>query len=73
MPSFIVISSKKVTDFDNEARSVLESCKFSEVHAGTYMGTAAASSVSTQLKNLSSYKKYKSVANIKIYSGTLTG
>ncbi|GEM77724.1 hypothetical protein [Vibrio sagamiensis] len=73
MPNFIVISSKKATSFDLEAKTVLESHKFSEVHNGTYMGTSAASSVSTKLKNLESYKKNKSVAGIKIYSGSLTG
>jgi len=72
MPSFIVIESKKDTEFNSEAKTVLESNKFSLVHAGTYMGSPAASSVATKLKNLESYKKNRSSAGIKIYYGSLS-
>ncbi|CEO37623.1 hypothetical protein [Photobacterium kishitanii] len=71
MPSFIVISSKKVTDFDQDARTVLESHRFSEVHTGTYMGPSNASLMSTRLKALGTYSKNKSSAGIKIYYGSL--
>lgn len=69
MPNFVVISSKKNTAFDSEAKTVLESHKFSEINPGTYMGSADASSAATDLKKLESYKK---TAGIKIYHGTLT-
>ncbi len=72
MSNFVVISSKKNTAFDSEAKTVLESHKFSEINPGTYMGTAAASAVATVLKNLEAYKKNHSTAGIKIYHGTLT-
>ena len=73
MPSFIVISSKKSTAFDVEAKVVLESHKFLELHAGTYIGTPSSSPVSTKLKNLESYRKNRSLADIKIHSGNLIG
>ena len=57
---------------DQEAKVVLESNQFLEVHNGTYMGTSNASSVSTKLKNLESYKKNRGTAGIKVYSGTLS-
>ncbi|MFV8410159.1 hypothetical protein [Vibrio owensii] len=73
MPSFIVISSKIATVFDMEAKIVLESHKFSELHTGTYIGMSSAASVATKLKNLESYRKNKSVADIKVYCGNLIG
>jgi len=58
MPSFIVIESSKETDFNVEARSVLQSEKYSEINQGTYMGTSGSpSTIKTKLKNLPSYKK----------------
>lgn len=72
MANFIVISSKKDTDFNSEARTVLESHKFSEVHTGTYIGPSSASTVVTKLKTLESYKKLRSSAGIKVYYGNLS-
>lgn len=72
MPNFIVIVSKKETNFNHEAKTVLESHKFVEVHPGTFMGTNGALIVSTKLKNLESYKKNRSGASIKVYHGNLT-
>lgn len=74
MPNFIVISSKKKSDFDSEAKTVLESHKFSEINPGTYMGSASANplNAATDLKKLEAYKKNHSTAGIKIYHGTLT-
>jgi len=71
MANFIVISSKKDTDFNREAKTVLESHKFNELHIGTYIATSGASTVATKLKNLESYKKLHSSAGIKIYYGNL--
>lgn len=71
MPSFIVIESKKPTEFDSEAKSVLEANKFKEVHEGTYSYSSGASTVASKLTKLESYKKYKSSAGIKIYQGNL--
>ncbi len=72
MPSFIVIEKSKSTAFCNEAESVLEAHKFSEVHPGTYSGSSGASTVASKLKNLESYKKNKSSAKLKIYQGNLS-
>ncbi|MGY2573718.1 hypothetical protein [Vibrio sp. C8] len=72
MPSFIVITSKKHSTFDEEAKTVLESHKFSEVNSGTYQGSNGAHSVALKLKNLDSYKKNHSTASIKIFHGTLS-
>ena len=73
MPSFIVIECKKLTDFNKEAKLVLEAHKFHEIHEGTYTYTysSGASTVASKLKNLDSYKKFKSNAGIKIYYGNL--
>lgn len=72
MPSFVVIESKKDSEFNVEAQTVLEAHKFKEVHAGTYTSTTGASTVASKLKNLESYKKNKSAAGIKVYHGNLT-
>ena len=72
MPNFIVIESKKNTEFNSEAKTVLEGYKFFEVNTGTYMASSGASAAAAKLKNLESYKKNRSSANIKIYHGTLT-
>lgn len=73
MPAFIIISSKKETDFNLDAKTVLESKKFQELHPGTYMGTSgSASTIATDLKNLESFKKNRSSASILIYHGSLS-
>lgn len=73
MPQFIVIESKKVTDFNSDAKTVLESLKFTEINLNTYIASSgSASSAATNLKNLDSYKKQKSAAGIKIYYGNLS-
>lgn len=71
MPNFVVIESTKNSEFNVEAKSVLEAHKFKEVHAGTYTSSAGASTVTSKLKNLESYKKNKSAAGIKVYHGNL--
>lgn len=72
MPNFIVIESKKASEFNTEASTVLEAKRFIEIHNGTFSGGASASSVAQDLKNLESYKKNKSSAGIKIYYGNLS-
>ena len=74
MASFIVIEAKKDTEFDSEAKTVLESHKFTEVSPGTYRASANLTSTAAKakLKNLESYKKYHSTAGIKIYHGSLS-
>ena len=67
MPEFILIKSSKETVFDAEAKTVLESHKFANIHANTYMGVSGASNVATTLKTLKSYKEAKA----EIYHGTL--
>jgi hypothetical protein len=73
MPSFIVIESKKSTEFNTEAKTILEGHKFAELNPGTFMASSASPSTATsQLKNLESYKKNRGVAGIKIYKGSLS-
>ena len=72
MPNFIVIESKKDTDFNSEARTALKSHKFTEINAGTYIASSGATIVAPKLKNLDSFKKNRSNASIKIYYGNLS-
>ena len=72
MPSFVVIDSKKKTDFNSDAKTVLESHKFTEINPDTYTASSGASTVASKLKNLDSFKKFCSSAGIKIYHGNLS-
>jgi len=75
MPSFIIIETTKstVTAFEIDAKPVLESKKFREISPGTYMSSSGSpSTIARDLKNLESYKKSKSSAGIKLYSGSLS-
>ena len=71
MSQFVVIQTSKKSDFDNEAKIVLESCKFKEINPGTYIGTSSASTAVNNLKNTNKYKSRGSVI-IKFYYGGLT-
>ena len=72
MPSFIVIEKLKSTSFCSEAEAIMEANGFERVHEGTFSGGISASSVTTKLKKLESYKKNKSAARLRIYSGNLS-
>jgi len=38
MPSFIIISEKRSSQFGKDAKTVLASHRFTELHANTYVG-----------------------------------
>ncbi len=72
MPNFIVISERKQSKFSEQARSVLESSRFSEILPNTFMGSGSSSPVVTQLKNLETYNKERSSCGIELYHGSLS-
>lgn len=71
MSTVIIIESKKESNFNSEAKIILEGKKFAEVTKMTFMGAKTGAEVTQELTNLESYKKNKSQCGISIYYGTV--
>jgi len=72
MPRFIVIESRKSSQFDRDAKILLEGHKLEYLGSNTYKGASQTRPVVNELKNLESYKKNKTSSSITIYHGTLS-
>lgn len=71
--SYIVsITTKKDTGFLNEAKTILESHKFSIINENTYIGNKSTHSIVNQLKVLDIYKKDKVNCSISLYHGNVS-